>query len=124
MFPEFLWSLKFLLFLKFLWFLGFLGCLWFVGFLWFLGLLDYYPDYHGSYDSPSFFKCLFEDTIFPTTVPRLSLSSGTYVALENEGSVEVCVVLNVPLNIPLDLAITTTATSSTDGNLQGLTAQR
>ena len=59
--------------------------------------------------------------IFPITVPTLSLSSGTYVALENEGSVEVCVVLNIPLNIPLDLTITTTATSSTDGNVQGLT---
>ena len=28
------------------------------GFLWFLGLLDYYPDYPGSYDSSSFFVYL------------------------------------------------------------------
>ncbi|CAI8053959.1 P-selectin [Geodia barretti] len=65
--------------------------------------------------SPSQTQVFIDDVNEPECVPTLSLSSGTYVALENEGSVEVCVVLNIPLNIPLDLIITTTATSSTDG---------
>ena len=50
--------------------------------------------------------------LFFLTVPTLSLSSETYVAVENEGSVEVCVVLNIPLSFALDFTVTTTDTGS------------
>ena len=43
-----------------------------------------------------------------STVPTLSLSSETYVAVEDEGSVEVCVVLNIPLAFALDFRVITT----------------
>ena len=41
----------------------------------------------------------------------LSFNSDSYIVLENEGSVEVCLILNAPLSIPaLDVIVTTTAT--------------
>ena len=47
------------------------------------------------------------------TVPRLSFSSDHYVALESDGTVELCLVLNVPLSIPaLDVIVTTTTTDN------------
>ena len=53
---------------------------------------------------------LYIDFLF--TVPTLSLSSEIYVALETDGSVEVCAVLNLPLAIPLDFIVTATDTGS------------
>ena len=47
-----------------------------------------------------------------STVPTLSLSSETYIAVEDEGSVEVCVVLNIPLSFALDFRVITTDTGS------------
>ena len=54
-------------------------------------------------------------------VPTLSFSSDRYVVLESDGTVELCLVLNVPLTIPaLDVIVTTTATA-TDTATAGIT---
>ena len=46
-------------------------------------------------------------------MPRLSFSSDHYVVLESDGTVELCLVLNVPLSIPaLDVIVTTTTTDA------------
>ena len=45
-------------------------------------------------------------------VPTLSLSSESYVVVENEGSVEVCVELNLPLSFALDFTLTPIDTGS------------
>ena len=47
----------------------------------------------------------------------LSLSSVTFTVAENEGSIEVCVVLSTSVNFVLDIFILTVATESTiEGN--------
>ena len=46
------------------------------------------------------------------TVPTLSLSSEIYVALETDGSVKVCAVLNLPRAIPLNFIVTATDTGT------------
>ena len=51
-------------------------------------------------------------------VPTLSLSSESYVVVENEGSVEVCMELNIPLSFVLDFTLTPIDTgSATAGNI-------
>ena len=51
-----------------------------------------------------------------TPAPTLSLVSETFVAEENDGSVEVCAVLNVPLTFVLDFMIVASDIgSATDG---------
>ena len=53
-------------------------------------------------------------------VPTISLSSESYVVVENEGSVEVCVELNLPLSFALDFTLTPIDTgSATAGTIYG-----
>lgn len=53
--------------------------------------------------------------VFFITAPTLSLSSEEYVVVETEGSVEVCVDLNIPLLLPLDFIIAATPINATAG---------
>ena len=53
-------------------------------------------------------------------VPTISLFSESYVVVENEGSVEVCVELNLPPSFALDFTLTPIDTgSATAGTIYG-----
>ena len=52
--------------------------------------------------------------------PTLSFKSGSFIVAENEGRVEVCLILSAPLGTVLDVFLTLTAGSAVRGLMKGL----
>ena len=52
-----------------------------------------------------------------TTLSELSFKSGNFTVVENEGSVEVCVILTAPLDTVVDTIVRSSAGSATSGTV-------